>query len=154
MIWWGTSTVVNLIGLLPDATGLLERWVVVRGGFCCSLNAEWESLPSSRFTFAPPPPPQLGSSYIISRLWCYIKDAWLSCCLTQRGPPVWVELLLERGPNAQTRTQTHTCYRVNAVELSQSRNLLFDRWMWEAVTETKCFWERHREPSGWTEIAS
>lgn len=106
MIWWGTSTVVNLIGLLPDATGLLERWVVVRGGFCCSLNAEWESLPSSSFTFAPPPP-QLGSSYIISRLWCYIKDAWLSCCLTQRGPPVWVELLLERGPNTQTRTDTH-----------------------------------------------
>lgn len=149
MIWWGTSTVVNLIGLLPDATGLLERWVVVRGGFCCSLNAEWESLPSSSFTFAPPPP-QLGSSYIISRLWCYIKDAWLSCCLTQRGPPVWVELLLERGPNTQTRTDTHML----SCECGICRNLLFDRWMWEAVTETKCSWERHREPSGWTEIVS
>lgn len=54
--------------------------------------------------------PQLSSSYIISRLWCYIKDVWLSCCLTQRGPPVFcVRTRLSCWAMERTkRRQTHT----------------------------------------------
>lgn len=159
MIRVGTSILLHLI-LLLSCRCCRTVEAVARG--------RDRALAKSPPIFHPSPPPttatQLSSSYIISRLWCCIKDAWLSRCLTRHGPPVCVRVRAGRHARVaelwkgQTRmhanTHSHTWYCVSAVELSQNQNLLFDRWMWEAVTETKCSWERQRELSGWTEIAS
>lgn len=49
--------------------------------------------------------------------------------------------LLTKRENAHTYTQADQCRGANMVKLtlflSWPENVLFDRWMWEAVTETK-----------------
>lgn len=100
---------------------------------------------------------QLSSSYIISRLWCYINDTWFSCCLTQHGPSLRICAHTCLSCRVIERAYTHARAHIGAQTQPSSlkaKNLLFDRWMWEAVTETKRCWERWRELSGWTEIAS
>ena len=79
-------------------------------------------------------------------------SAWASCvcvcvcrrtCLTR-----WV---IKGQTHTHTHTHTHTLLCWTRSSSLEAENLLFDRWMWEAVTETKRSWERQRELSGWTE---
>lgn len=63
---------------------------------------------------------QLGSCYIISRLWCYIKTAWLPCCVTQHGPSLSPSVCILDLQNKCANTHTHTnqCWGVNTVKLT------------------------------------